>query len=369
VVPVQTLAGVRQSAFDAQVVLHAVAPQAYGLHELVVAALQVPAPSQVRAALSVDPVQLCAAHTVPFAYSWQAPLPSHDPLVPQLAAPLSVHWLSGSLPAGTVVQVPTEPVSAHDWQVPAQAALQHTPWAQKFELQSVLAVHAVPLAFRPQVPAMQVAGAVQSASTVQVVLQTLLVVSQANGTHSDAVAGLHVPAPSQARAGVNVEPTQVAAAHGVPVAYRRQPPLPSQVPSVPQLAPPLSVHWDSGSLPAGTLVQVPALPDSAHDWQVPVQLELQQTPCWQKPEAHSLPMAQVVPCGFLVHRPLLQTLGDTQSASAVQVTLQTLLVVSHWNAPQEVGLAAAQVPAPSHSRGGANVDPTQLPAAQGVPDA
>jgi hypothetical protein len=46
----------------------------------------------------------------------------------------------------------------------------------------------------------------------------------------------------QVRAGVKVTPVQVAAAQGDPAAYSRQPPAPSQAPSVPQLALPLSVH-------------------------------------------------------------------------------------------------------------------------------
>jgi hypothetical protein len=52
---------------------------------------------------------------------------------------------------------------------------------------------------------------------------------------------------------------------------------------VPQPLAPVSAHWFSGSAPAGTLVQVPALPVSAHDWQFPAQLDAQQTPCWQNP--------------------------------------------------------------------------------------
>jgi hypothetical protein len=62
-----------------------------------------------------------------------------------------------------------------------------------------------------------------------------------------------------------------------------------------QVVAPASAHWASGSWLAGTLVQVPALFVSAHDWQVPVQLEAQQTPCWQSPDAQSPAPAQVVP--------------------------------------------------------------------------
>ena len=56
---------------------------------MVVAVLQVPAPSQVRAFVCVDDPeeQLDATHTVPAAYRWQAPEPSQTPLVPHEAAP------------------------------------------------------------------------------------------------------------------------------------------------------------------------------------------------------------------------------------------------------------------------------------------
>jgi hypothetical protein len=144
---------------------------------------------------------------------------------------------------------------------------------------------------------------------------------------------------------------QLAATQMVPFAYRRQPPLPSQVPSVPQVAAPLSVHWLSGSAPTGTKVQVPALPDSAHDRQVPVQLELQQTPCWQRPEAHSPPPEHAVPSGFKVHWPALQMLGELQSALVVHVVRQVALELQLY-APQEIGAAVWQVPVPLHVRSG-----------------
>jgi hypothetical protein len=98
--------------------------------------------------------------------------------------------------------------------------------------------------------------------------------------------------------------------------------VPSQVPSVPQLAAPLSVHWFSGSAPTGTNVHVPAVPVSAHERQVPVQLELQQTLCWQRPDAHSVPAVQARPSGFFVHAPALQMLGAMQSVSLVQLVRQ-----------------------------------------------
>ena len=72
-------------------------------------------------------------------------------------------------------QVPFVPVSAQDMQVPVQAALQQTPCAQWVEPQSESAVQAEPGPFLPQLPPMQKFPVEQSASTVQVVLQTPVV--------------------------------------------------------------------------------------------------------------------------------------------------------------------------------------------------
>jgi hypothetical protein len=176
---VQTL-GETQSALVAQVVLQAPLPQTYGAQELVVFA-QVPLPSQDAAGVNADPVQAAAAQPVPAAYFWQAPLPLQSPLRPQVAMPASAHWASGSWPAGTATQVPTEPGMAHELQIDEQAAPQQTPCAQTPELQVVPAVHAVPLGARPQlfVDVLQLVAAAQSASPVQVVLHPVPAASQA----------------------------------------------------------------------------------------------------------------------------------------------------------------------------------------------
>jgi hypothetical protein len=102
-------------------------------------------------------------------------------------------------------------------------------------------------------------------------------------------------------------------------------------PSWPQANAPPSVHWVGGlgAWPEGTLVQVPRLPASAQDWQVPVHALAQQKPCAQKPELHSVAVPHVAPSGFFEHVPPLQTFGETQSVSAVQVVLQVPLVASH----------------------------------------
>jgi hypothetical protein len=123
------------------------------------------------------------------------------------------------------------------------------------------------------------------------------------------------------------------------------------VPSVPQVAAPLSAHWLSGSVPTAAKVHVPAVPVSAQDRQVPVQLELQQTPCWQRPEAHSIPPVQAVPRGFFVHWPALQMLGEMQSLSAVQLVRQVPLG-PQLKLPHEIGAAAWQVPVPLQVRSG-----------------
>jgi hypothetical protein len=173
-VPAVQVLGVTQSALVAQVVLQALVPQTYGAHELEVFA-QVPLPSHDAAGVKVEPVQAAVAQPVPAAYFWQAPLPLQRPFKPQVVAPASAHWASGSWPAGTATQVPTEPAIAHELQVEEQAVAQQTCCAQTPELQVVPAVHAVPLGARPQlfVEVLQVVEAAQSASPVQVPLQAV----------------------------------------------------------------------------------------------------------------------------------------------------------------------------------------------------
>src|SRR5690348_9727179 len=108
------------------------------------------------------------------------------PSVLQLDAPRSAHWFNGSWPAGTLVQVPTVPAIAHDWQVPPHAVAQQTPWAQKPDTHSPLAPQATPVAFFAQLPPMQVKGATQSASTVHVFRQAVPL--HMYGSHIDVVA-------------------------------------------------------------------------------------------------------------------------------------------------------------------------------------
>ena len=125
--------------------------------------------------------------------------------------------------------------------------------------------------------------------------------------------------PLHVRAGVNVVPLQLGATHTVPLAYSRQAPPPSQLPSAPQVAAPLSAHCPSGSAPAATSVHVPAVPVIPHERQLPVQAVRQQVPCSQKPLEHSAAAVHAAPLGRLPQLPPVQTLGATQFASVVQV--------------------------------------------------
>jgi hypothetical protein len=134
-------------------------------------------------------------------------LPSQKPVVPQLAAPWSLHVPAGSVPlAATGEQTPAGPDAAapQDMQVPVQALLQQTPWAQKVLLHSVQPEQTAPLGLSPQDPAMQEAGIAQSPSVAQVALQAL--VPQANGKQEEDAGTPQVPAPSQVPPGVKVVP-------------------------------------------------------------------------------------------------------------------------------------------------------------------
>jgi hypothetical protein len=130
---------------------------------------QVPVPLQVRAGVKVGVVQVAATQVVPVAYSRQAPAPLQKPSVLQAAAPRSAHWLSGSCPLGTLVQVPSVPASAHDRQVAVHAVAQHTPWAHTALAQSPFAAQVAPLGRLVHTPPEQTSGATQSPSTAQVV--------------------------------------------------------------------------------------------------------------------------------------------------------------------------------------------------------
>jgi hypothetical protein len=163
------------------------------------------------------------------------------------------------------------------------------------------------------------------------------------------VAVLHAPAPSQVRALVWVDAPggQLAAAQTVPAAYFWQAPAPLQTPFVPHEAAPWSLQVPAGSdAPAATFVQVPAvLVEALHDWQVPLQLVAQQTPCVQSLDLHSSALEQVRPLSLRPHDPFVQTAGGLQSAFALQAFLQA--EEPHMYGEHEDEAGVTQVPAPS----------------------
>jgi hypothetical protein len=114
-------------------------------------------------------------------------------------------------------------------------------------------------------------------------------------------------------------------------------------------------------------VQVPAVPASAHEAQVPVHAVEQQTPCWQKLWAQSLAIAHGCPSASLPQLPLTHRLVDTQSAAVVQLLLQTAFVVSHRYGSHSELVTVLHTPAPSQVRCGVSVDPVQVPGAHCVP--
>jgi hypothetical protein len=77
------------------------------------------------------------------------------------------------------------------------------------------------------------------------------------------------------------------------------------------------MHVSVGSgASVGTFEHVPSEPGSAHEVHAPLQALSQQTPCSQKPDAHSLAAEHEPPPPFLPHELLpLQTLGLMQSPS------------------------------------------------------
>lgn len=131
------------------------------------------------------------------------------------------------------------------------------------------------------------------------------------------------------------------------------------------------MHWVAGvgSCPAGTFAQVPALPVSAQDRQVPVHAVAQHTPCAQVPELHSAAMVHTAPLGFLPQLIIAQLLGATHSALVVQV-VRHAPPVPHWNGSHVDDVPAGRHdPAPSQVRDGVSVEPVQVAAAHTVPAA
>src|SRR4029079_17542386 len=135
-------------------------------------------------------------------YFRQAPAPSHVPSRPHVSEPLSAHWPRGSIPVGTIEQMPWVPASPHDLQMPLHSVLQQVPCSQKPELHSAAAVQAPPTGFLPQLVAMQELGGVHSSFLEHTVWHTPLA-PQMKGAHDCVVAAGHLPSASQREASVS----------------------------------------------------------------------------------------------------------------------------------------------------------------------
>jgi hypothetical protein len=269
-------------------------PQMKGEQARTAPVAHVPVPSQRETARSVAAMHIAGAQLVPATNLRQAPAPSHVPSVPQVVAPLSAHWPSGSWPVGTIEQMPCVPARPHDRQMPLHSVLQQVPCSQMPELHSAAVVQAPPSGFLPQLVAMQVLGAVHSSSFEHTVWQAPFA-PQMNGAH-DCVTGVgHLPSASQRDASVIVDPAHDAGEQVEPTGYLRQAPAPSHTPSRPQVSTPSSAHWSRGSVPTSAATHVPTLFCAAQVMQVPAHSELQQTPSVQNPLAHSSPAVHGAP--------------------------------------------------------------------------
>jgi len=219
-----------QAASLAQLVPQALPAHWYAPHDVVAPALHVPVPLQVDAACSCAVEQLAARQTVPATHLRQAPAPSQVPSLPHDEAADAEQSLRGLVPGSANLHVPTLPVALHVWQVLLQAVSQQTPSTQLPLEQSPPTLHIVPF-----VSTGTQALATQWLPVEQSLLETHDVTHDeaphAYAPHDWSVVVWQVPAPSQVRAGVNVETLHAAATQVVPTVYLRQAPLPSQVPS------------------------------------------------------------------------------------------------------------------------------------------
>jgi len=364
-----------------QVVAQAAVPQMYGAQVEVAGATQVPVPEHLATGVKTEVAALQAAvpHETLVAAWVQAPAPLQVPVLPQVAD--TAHWPAGAVvPAVIAAQVPRLPVWSQVLQVPQGPVPQQTPSVQKPLMHWLAVVQACPLGLSAQLLLVpdpwQVVGATQSVSAVQVVLQTLLVVSQTKlPAQVVDVAAAQVPVPVQCDTGVKVEPAgQAALPQATPVPPCWQAPLPLQAPVLPQGAVLLTAHWPEGAVvPAAIGAQVPGLLATLQAWQVPQTLVLQHTPSTQlSPVRQSVVAAQACPRRFLApHRLVLgsQISGDRQSASTVQAALQAVEPLQTYGA-QALVVAAWQAPLPSQLRPEVSVEPVaQTGAAQEVPAA
>ena len=153
----------------------------------------------------------------------------------------------------------------------------------------------------PQVLPTHVLGPTQSMFDVHVPRQSVEPLHMKGAHRCGPPPTLQLPAPSQDLPSVCVDELagHTGGAQDVPACHLWQPPAPSHVPSLPQLAAALTPHLVLGSeTPAATGAHVPGVAVSVHETHGPSQVALQHTFCAEhtSPEAH---------CEGAVHGPPL----------------------------------------------------------------
>jgi hypothetical protein len=156
------------------------------------------------------------------------------------------------------------------------------------------------------------------------------VASQVEGSRRMLVAALQAPPPQT-----------------VPAGYLRQPPAPSQVPSVAQLLGGWAMHMPRVSAPPAAIrLQRPGCVPAAQVRQAPAQASSQQTPSLQMPLAHWLAPLHAWPRPLGPQLPFMQAGASPVQSSAVwQLPVQAPLL--HWNGAQLTEPPCLQDPSPS----------------------
>ena len=146
---------------------------------------------------------------------------------------------------------------------------QQTPPSHRFDPHSLGSTQTVPSGFLPQLPidgfealGVQTLPAVQSALPLAGlhVPRHAPLVPHWKGSQTCVVPVTHVPAPSQRAASVCSAVEQTCGLHVVPVNCRRHLPVPSQLPSLPQVLGSAGGHCPAGAGPIGNAKQCPTDP-------------------------------------------------------------------------------------------------------------
>jgi hypothetical protein len=240
------------------------------------------------------PLHAGAVQTVCGAKRAQPPMPSHAPVVPQVAAAWTTQILWGSgAPPSTGKQVPPRPCWSQLTHGPLHAMLQQSPSVQNPDLHSPSLPHTAPLGFSPQLPFTHRTPLAQSLFETQVLAHLFVAGSQLYGAQTVAGPDRQRPCSSQTLTSLTAAPLQVPGLQTVPTGNLRHWPWPSQVPSSPQVATAETGQApERAGAPLATNEQTPGALWSLQVLQVSAQALLQQTPSTQKPLWQSPPHPQ-----------------------------------------------------------------------------